>query len=71
MNVCELVEVEYKKIMIPSLFPAILWIVSVCEERYGQQKNKRRKKERKKNTDRTQTKLNAPHVKYNVKTLSH
>ena len=71
MNVCEMVEVEYKKVMIPSLFPAILCIVSICEERYGQKKNKRRKKERKKNTDRTQTKLNAPHAKYNVKTLSH
>ena len=31
---------------------------------------KRKKEERKKkNTDRTQTKLNAPHVRYNVKTL--
>ena len=31
--------------------------------------NERKKKERKKNTDRTLTKLNAPHVRYNVKIL--
>ena len=30
---------------------------------------KKEKKERKKNTDRTQIKLNAPHVMYNVKIL--
>ena len=33
------------------------------------EKEKERKKE--KNTDRTQTKLNAPHVMYNVEILSH
>ena len=33
-------------------------------------KKKKKKKERKnKNTDRTQTKLNAPHVRYNIKML--
>ena len=30
---------------------------------------KRKKEERKKNTDRTQTKLSAPHVQYHVKII--
>ena len=34
------------KIMIPSPFPAILWIVSVCQGKY--RKKKKKKKERKK-----------------------
>ena len=33
------------------------------------EKEKKKKKEIKKNTGRIQTKLNAPHVRYNVKIL--
>ena len=52
--------------MIPSPFPAIMWIVSVCQENTDRTRKKRSKK---KNMDTTQTKLNAPHVRYNVKIL--
>ena len=48
--------------MISSLLPAIRWIVSVYQREYRQKK----KKKRKKNPDRTQTKLNTPHVRYNA-----
>ena len=41
--------------------------VSVKENTNRKRKKEERKKE--KNTDRTQTKLNAPHVMYNVKIL--
>ena len=48
MNARERVEVEGKKIMIPSPFPAILWIVSICQGKYWQkQKNEERKIEKK------------------------
>ena len=71
MKVCERVEVECKKKKKKSpLFPATFWIVSVCQGKYRKKKKKRRKKE-KKNTDRTQTKLNAPHIRHNVKILPH
>ena len=49
--------------MIPSPFPAILRIVSVYQGKYQLTEKKE------KNTDRTKNKLNAPHVRYNVKTL--
>ena len=51
--------------MISSLLPAILWIVSVYQREY-RQKKKKKEERKKKNTDRTQTKLNAPHVRYNA-----
>ena len=53
-----------------SPFPAILWIVSVCQGKCRLKEKKEWKKERKKNTDKTQTKLNAAYVRYNVKILS-
>ena len=53
-----------RKIIIPSSVPPILWIVSVCQGKSDRKKKKERKK-----TDRTQTKLNAPHVMHNIKIL--
>ena len=41
-------------------------LVSVKENTHRKRKTEERKK---KNTDRRQTKLNAPHVRYNVKIL--
>ena len=52
--------------MIPSPFPAILRIVSGYQGKYLQKKKEERKT---KNADKTQTKLNAIHFWYNVKTL--
>ena len=70
MNICERVEVEYKKkVMISSLFPAIFWIISVCQGKY--RKKKKKKEKEKKNMERTQTKLTVPHLRYNVKMLPH
>ena len=51
-----------RKIIIPSPVPSYEWLVSVKEN--SDRKRKENKKER--NTDRTQTKLNIPHVMYNV-----
>ena len=64
MNVCKWVEVEYKKnndsLSFPC-YPLSRWCLS---RKIPIKKKKRQKKERKKkNTDRTQTKLNAPHVR--------
>ena len=59
-----------RKVMVPSPFPATLWIVSVCQRKYREKNRKEMKERKKKNTDRTQTKLNAPHVRYNVKILA-
>ena len=53
--------------MIPSAFPTILWIVSVCQRKIPIEKEK--KEEIKKNKDRTQTKINASHLRYILKTL--
>ena len=59
-----------RKIRTSSPFPVILWIISVCLKKNTDRKKNNNKEERKKkNTDRTQTKLNAPHIKYNVKIL--
>ena len=56
-----------RKIMISSPVPRILRIVNVCQ---GNTDRKRKREDRmKKDTDRTQTKLNALYVRYNVKTL--
>ena len=52
-----------RKIIIPSPVPSYESLVSVKENTDRKRKNKE------KNTDRTQTKLNAPHVMYNVKIL--
>ena len=51
-----------RKIIIPSPVPSYESLVSVKEN--SDRKRKENKKER--NTDRTQTKLNIPHVIYNV-----
>ena len=51
-----------RKIIIPSPVPSYESLVSVKEN--SDRKRKENKKER--NTDRTQIKLNIPHVKYNV-----
>ena len=51
-----------RKIIIPSPVPSYESLVSVKEN--SDRKRKENKKER--NTDRTQTKLNIPHVMYNV-----
>ena len=51
-----------RKIVIPSPVPSYESLVSVKEN--SDRKRKENKKER--NTDRTQTKLNIPHVMYNV-----
>ena len=62
-------EVESKKNNDSLDVLAILWNVSVCQEKISIEKEKKKKKEIKKNTGRIQTKLNAPHVRYNVKIL--
>ena len=51
-----------RKIIIPSPVPSYESLVSVKEN--SDRKRKENKKER--NADRTQTKLNIPHVMYNV-----
>ena len=51
--------------MIPSPFPDMLWMVSVCKEEYRY----KIKKKKKKNTDGTQANPNAPYVWYDVKTV--
>ena len=55
-----------RKIIIPSPVPSYKSLVSV-KENTNRKEKKARKKE--KNTERTQTKLNALHVMYNVKIL--
>ena len=62
MNVRWRVEVENKKIIIPSPVPSYESLVSVMEN--TDRKRKRNSKERK-----NKTKLNAPHVMCNVKIL--
>ena len=53
-----------------SPFPAILWIVSICHGKYRyKKKNKEKERKKERNMDRTQTKLNALDVRYNVKIL--
>ena len=47
MNICERVEVEYKKKKkISPLFPSTFWIVSVCQWKYRKKKEKRRKEKK-------------------------
>ena len=58
-----------RKIMIPSLFLAILAIVSVCEGKKKMEKEKQQKRKKEKNTDKIQTKLNVPSVRHDVKIL--
>ena len=62
-----------RKIMIPSPVPYYKSLVSVIEnidnKRKKTKKNKKEKK-KEKNADRKQTKLNPPHVTYNIKILS-
>ena len=63
-------ECKTRKTMIPSSISVILWIVSVSQEKKPINKGKkRRKKERKKKNIDTQNKLDAPHVRYEVKIL--
>ena len=70
MNIRKQVEVESKKNNDSLDVLAILWNVSVCQEKISIEKEKKKKKEiKKKNTGRIQTKLKAPHVRYNVKIL--
>ena len=69
MNFRERVEVEKRKTMIPSPIPAILWIVGVWQGKY-QQKEKKKRRKKEKNTGKTQTKLNAPHVRSCKNTIS-
>ena len=57
-----------RKIIIP--FPALSFESLVSVKENTDIKRKITRKKEKKNTDRTQTKLNAPHVTYNVKILS-
>ena len=57
-----------RNIIIPSHVPTYESSVSVTENTDRKRKKKTRKKERK-YMDRTQTKLNSPHVRYNVKIL--
>ena len=59
-------KLKTRKIMIPSPFLAILQPLVSIKENTAEKKEERKKK----NTDGTQTKLNAPHVRCNVKTLS-
>ena len=52
-----------RNIMIP--FPAILWICQVSvKENAGRKRKEKEERKKEKNTDKTQTKLNAPHVRY-------
>ena len=57
-----------RKIIIPSPASSYESLVSVKEDTNRKRKKKKEIK-KEKNTDRTQTKLNAPHVMYNVKIL--
>ena len=57
------------KIRIPSHFPVITRIVSVCQKKNADRKGKKEERKKGQNTDRIQAKLNAPHVRYNVKIL--
>ena len=59
-----------RKIIIPSTVPFYELLVFVKENTDRKRKRKQERK-KEKNTDRTQTKLNAPHVIYNVKILPH
>ena len=47
----------------------ILRILVSVKENTNRKREKNKKERKKKNTDRTQTKLNAPHVMRNVKIL--
>ena len=58
-----------RKTIIPSPTPSYESSLLSVKENTDRKRKKTRKKERK-NTNRTQTKLNAPHVMYNVKILS-
>ena len=49
-------------------FPSLLSYESLAPVKDNTDR-KRKKEERKKNTDKTQTKLNAPHVQHNVKII--
>ena len=51
-----------RKIIIPSAVPSYESLVSIKENT-----DRKRKKKKEKNTDRKQTKVNTPHVMYNVK----
>ena len=55
--------------IIPCLVPSYESLGSVKENTDRKEKQKRERK-KEKNTDRTQTKLNAPYVIYNVEILS-
>ena len=69
MNFHERVEVGKKKIMIPSPFPAICELLVSAKENTDRKIKKKKSERKMKNTHRTQSKLNAPHVRYNVKIL--
>ena len=70
MNVHERVEVENKKNKDFLSLPCnSVNYQCLSKKKYRQKKNNNKEERKKKNTDRTQTKLNAPHIKYNVKIL--
>ena len=58
-----------RKIVLPSPVPSYESLVSVKENTHIKRKKKQERK-KEKNADRTQIKLNTPHVMYNVKILS-
>ena len=59
-----------RKIMILSPFSSILWICQVSvKENTDRKRKEKEERNKEKNTDRAQTKLNSPHVRYNGKIL--
>ena len=60
---------ETGKIMIPSPFLLACESLVSVKQNTGRKINKKKKRKKVKNMDRTQTKLNAPHDWYNIKIL--
>ena len=56
------------EIIIPSLVPSYESLVSV-KENTDKKRKKKQERKRQEDKDRTQTKLDAPHLMYNVKIL--
>ena len=56
---------ETRKIIIP--FPVPFYELLACVKENNDRKRQKQERKKEKNTDGTQTKLNAPHVTHNVK----
>ena len=69
MNIRLQLEMENKKNNDSISRPSYLMNRSCLSRKTPIEKEKKEERKKEKNTDRTQTKLNAPHVMYNVKIL--